>query len=49
MNKIIVVFVLMIAMLLLTFAIIRSLIPLAKKKNVSFLIAVGSFIIWVNL
>ena len=49
MNTIIAVSVLIIAMLLLTFAIIKSLIPLAKKKDISLMIAIGSFIILVNL
>lgn len=49
MNIIIAVSVLIIAVLLLAFVVIKSLIPLAKKKNVSFMVAIGSFIVWVNL
>lgn len=49
MNIIIAVSVFIIAVLLLTLVVIKSLIPLAKKKDISFMIAVGSFIICVNL
>ncbi len=49
MNIIIAVSVLIIAVLLLVFVVIKSLIPLAKKKDISFMVAIGSFIICVNL
>lgn len=49
MSIIIVVSALIAAILLLTFVIVKTLIPLAKKKDISFLVAWKSFIIHVNM
>lgn len=49
MNITIVISILVIAILLLTLTIIKTLIPVSKKKDVTFSLALGSFQIRVNM
>lgn len=49
MDTIIVISILALAILLLILAILKTLIPLAKKKDISLFLAYGAFIISINM